>query len=366
VRHDPRYFIDIGSRFVQQSHASEVIRYDPSFRYASDPTGYDGQFVYYIALDPLNARYYLDSPAYRYTRILYPLTARLLAVGQAGLVPYAMIVINWLAVGLSAGALAAWLKRHRLSALLALVYAFYAGVLIALRYDLTEILSFALVIAAIYLFDVRRWRFRAAGLFALAGLARETALIFALIYGLSLLRPAEGGVQARSLTARARQSALFLGISLLPAAAWRLFLSFELGAAGVPPGPVLQPVPFLGVLHYWPLHFRQLEEIVVVMIPGLICGAIAVFAITRGVGSKELAALITQVLLFVVFIHPFAFPDLTASARYTIGIVIAAICSIPMVDRVTAGRRTWLLLCALCWLLPTPWYLAKPFLVVGA
>ena len=39
--------------------------------------GYDGQFSYYIARDPLNGWQHCDVPAYRYQRILYPLLGRL-------------------------------------------------------------------------------------------------------------------------------------------------------------------------------------------------------------------------------------------------------------------------------------------------
>ena len=44
--------------------------------------GYDGQFNYAIAADPLHASPALDVPAYRYQRILYPLLVRALALGQ--------------------------------------------------------------------------------------------------------------------------------------------------------------------------------------------------------------------------------------------------------------------------------------------
>ena len=45
------------------------------------PVGYDGQFLLYIALAPVDAQEYIDNPAYRYTRILYPLIARAIALG---------------------------------------------------------------------------------------------------------------------------------------------------------------------------------------------------------------------------------------------------------------------------------------------
>src|SRR5437764_1439341 len=49
--HEPRDMIYIGRQFVTQSHASQVIRLDPSYPNVSE-IGYDGQFFYYLALDP--------------------------------------------------------------------------------------------------------------------------------------------------------------------------------------------------------------------------------------------------------------------------------------------------------------------------
>src|SRR5580765_5904599 len=47
----------------------------------SSLTGYDGQFAYWLAIDPspAAAANHFDTPAYRYQRILYPLLARALA-----------------------------------------------------------------------------------------------------------------------------------------------------------------------------------------------------------------------------------------------------------------------------------------------
>lgn len=68
--------------------------------------GYDGQFTYFIARDGAGAEPFIDGASLRYQRIIYPLFARLLAVGQADLIPYTLILINVLALGIGAGALA--------------------------------------------------------------------------------------------------------------------------------------------------------------------------------------------------------------------------------------------------------------------
>ena len=68
---DPLAFATLGTRFSQHV--------------PSGTEGYDGQFAYQIAVKPTGAAPFLDVPAYRYQRILYPLLARLLALGDAAL-----------------------------------------------------------------------------------------------------------------------------------------------------------------------------------------------------------------------------------------------------------------------------------------
>src|SRR5258708_11482894 len=52
--------------------------------------GYDGQFYYQIARNPLSAAHYMDSAAYRYQHLLYGLLAWALSFGQIPLIPYAL------------------------------------------------------------------------------------------------------------------------------------------------------------------------------------------------------------------------------------------------------------------------------------
>jgi hypothetical protein len=58
--------------------------------------GYDGQFVYYIARDPNpdTVKPFLDVPAYRYQRILLPLLARFVALGEGWAIPWALAALG--------------------------------------------------------------------------------------------------------------------------------------------------------------------------------------------------------------------------------------------------------------------------------
>jgi len=331
--HEIRDFIKIGSTDVQRSHASQVIKYDPSYRYppnhdAPNGTGFDGQLYYYIALDPANARYYIDSGevGLRYERIVYPLTARALALGQPGLVPYAMLVINVLAVALGTLAVAAWLRRKGVSPWFAAIYGFYPGLLISLQRDLTEPLAYGLVALAIYLFDFGgRRRFLWAGLaFALAALTRETTVVFPLVY-------------AFRCVPNWRRTAIFAGVTLLPLAAYEIFLWKWLGIIGTESGP--GPIPFLGLLSSeWTL-VRKGPEIVGIIIPAVICVALAIRALTRGLWRTEIIALLANVAALVLFLPDSAWDAYTTAGRVSVGVVLAAIYCVPYLPALHLKRR---------------------------
>ena len=73
-------FAHVGRQYLTQGTTSKVIK--PSLG-SQSKIGFDGQFYYFIALDPNHARDYVDGPAYRYSRIGYPMLARALSGGNA-------------------------------------------------------------------------------------------------------------------------------------------------------------------------------------------------------------------------------------------------------------------------------------------
>src|SRR5262245_30774632 len=75
---------------------------------------YDGQFAYWIALNPRPsaAGPQLDVPAYRYQRVLYPLLAWALALGQTALVPWTLVGISFVAQVVLTALVERWLLLH--------------------------------------------------------------------------------------------------------------------------------------------------------------------------------------------------------------------------------------------------------------
>lgn len=370
--HEPRDFIVLGRAHVLQGHTSALIQLDPRYHYDPDNvSGYDGQYCYFIALDPAHAAAYMDWPAYRYSRILYPALARLVALGQPRAIPLALIGVNWLALGGGTLAVAAWLKRRSCSPWLALLYGCSTGLFIALQGDLTEPLAYALVALAIYLFDFGgQRRVLWSGIaFALAMLTRESTAIFAALYGLALLlggtTHAEEGAAAQTgsaterhwpvevrqrLAANWRSTALLFAIAFLPFAVYKGFLVLWLGSVGVPGAVRLDIVPFHGLLVYWPLPGPLLVEVDSVVLPAVVCAGMGLWALKRHIWRVEIWALLANVVFFVVLLPQASYINLAASARITTGVVLAALLCIPSMDRLTKGKRSWLAMCGALWL----------------
>jgi hypothetical protein len=146
------------------------------FHYA----GYDGQFYYRMGRDPASLHWSalgvtLDE-WYRLVRIGYSALAWLGSAGVPAALPYALVVINVLAIGaigVLGGLLAQQAGRH---ALWGLLLAGYFGFATSVARDLTEPLAAACLLAGIL--ACRRRRFLlAGGLFAFGALTRETALV---------------------------------------------------------------------------------------------------------------------------------------------------------------------------------------------
>lgn len=233
---------------------------------AAGSQGYDGQFTAWIASDPTGAERRIGSlcryptlgyvyerelhrtlgrlfdceqPAYRYQRILGAAVARLLSLGQAPLVPYAILLTNLIALGLGTAALAELLRMTRASAWYALVYGLFGGIFFAVRASTTEPLAYGLALLALLALQRRQFGWSAA-LFALAALAKEVTLITAAGAALALLLNRQG------------RAAFLVGLgALIPFALWQGVLWRWLGSFGIGSGGAgatgFEVVPYNGV-----------------------------------------------------------------------------------------------------------------------
>jgi hypothetical protein len=142
--------------------------------------GYDGQFYYRMALNPANLHQTaygitMDYP-YRFVRIGYSALAWVISAGQHSFVPFALVAINVVALGvlgLLGGMLARESGRH---AMWGLLLAGYFGLMTGLSRDLTEPLGAVCLLAGILAYR-RRHPLLAATAFAYGCLTRETVLV---------------------------------------------------------------------------------------------------------------------------------------------------------------------------------------------
>jgi len=289
--------------------------------------GYDGQFVYYIARDPLEGWRYCDVPAYRYQRILYPLLARALALGQERFLPYSLILLNLAALALGTWLTETILERYGMSRWYALTYGLYAGQLMAARLLLAEPLAHALCQAGILAAERDRWRWT--GLFfALAALTKETVLVFAAGYLLYLL-----------LQRRWRRLAE-LSVSVgLPFLIWQAVLWAWLGQPGLGSGGAgatgWEIVPFRGLWSVGAVNLRVLALLTVIIgpltvIPCLLSLWVAGRDLARELRNRSgrlhpFSALLFTNALVMLFLPQSTYREPLAMLRLTTGLVVAAI-----------------------------------------
>jgi len=331
-QHRPLWFVHLGSHFVTSSHTSKFI--GPQLEPES-ADGYDGQFYYFIAVDPSHGRDYMhygtdDQSGIRYARIVYPVLARVVSVGEAGAVPYALIILNLIAICAGTTAVALWLQRHRRSPWFALVYGLWPGLAFAVFRDLAEPVAYAFVALAVLTFDPRSTRrlVGAAALFALALLTRETAIVFPLV-----------GAAALALHDRAwRRAALFAAGALGPMLASRavLTLSFHVTTLETAGGRKVL-VPFYGMAAWWPwddvhwLMFWTLD------VPLLLVGAIALYQLYARRANLSALSVLVNLALFTIFIPRTVTVDFGGAGRNATPVVLAALFALPSLNRRTAA-----------------------------
>src|SRR5206468_4322313 len=172
-------------------HFTDRTRVSPRIPVLRDSTGYDGQYYFRLALDPLSDQrtahgVTLASPAYFQQRLLYPSLVWAAARGAPSPVPWALVGVNLAALavlGFASGLLVRSMGRH---ALWGLAFGGMPAVWIALGRDLTDVVSLMCIVSTLVL--LRRDRpYLAALALTAAVLTRETTVVVAGAIGLCWL-----------------------------------------------------------------------------------------------------------------------------------------------------------------------------------
>jgi hypothetical protein len=359
---NPHDYVNIGHKFIRMGDTSTVIKPSLDF-YSHNNIGYDGQFYYFLALDPQHAHDYMEAPGTIYSRIGYPMTVRALSGGNAGLIPYMMVLVNIAAAVGGTLAVAFLLRRRGLSPALALLYGLFPGLVIAVIRDLTEPLAFALAAAGLLAFDPRsNRRLLASGsLFALAILTRETVALFPAILTVGLLVGAGPVLHWRDRVriGNVFRAVAFAIIAVAPLFVWRhvvtLWLSHppiqEYPANGPAHGFVYALVPFHGLAAQWPWSADDVSNMLTVVVPGLLWAALAIRALRRKL-SLEPWFVLANVLVFVVWLPTPVSVDYGSMGRAAIGIVLASLVALPQVKAVLRDNPRGLHRALALWSLP--------------
>jgi hypothetical protein len=166
-------FILVGRHFATPSQLPPGVAVAPTY-------GYDGQFFYRLALNPVNFSHIaygirVDQP-YRYMRIGYPWLTWLVSFGQHVLVPVVLVVINIVAIGAIGYLGGMFARQGGRHALAGLVLPAYFGLLTSLSRDTAEPLAAACLLGGLLAIRARR-PVLAGLLLAYGALTRESVMV---------------------------------------------------------------------------------------------------------------------------------------------------------------------------------------------
>lgn len=285
--------------------------------------GYDGQFVYFIAVepDPMQVASRLDVPAYRYQRILLPLLARLVGLGQPGLIAWAIPLVGILAHALGVWAVAELLSRWGVWRGVALVYGLWVGFGLAVRLDLPETLAYSLVTLGLLAGQRSRPNLQAL-CWGLSLFAKEVALPF---IGAQLI--------VDLFHKRWRDALRQFCFALVPFALFQFILWATFGQPGLGTGGDMATgfewIPFMGLLRIGAHSLLYLVAMLVVFGPLIILPAVwgawaALRCFVRGEWEYTAINLLLHALLIATL--PFStFRETGGLLRFACGLVLSVL-----------------------------------------
>lgn len=295
--HDALYYVHLGPRFVY---------HDP--RAAA---GYDGQFYYQIARDPLHAAPFLDRPAYRYQRIMYPLLVAALSFGEVWLIPYVLLLVDFVSVIAGTEMVARLLSERKLSSWYSLAFGLYFGLTVSFVSDLAEPLTYCLVCLGLVMMFRQRLT-AAAIIWGLAVLARETAILFPLAY-----------IAMYLYQRRWRDASRFFLLSIAPAMIWYAMVGLYFHTSGLSGAPSFEWIPFAGLFSFynnWPLFWELIPLLFIPTVLSLVLAAKEVFEHRW----KHVSWLIWMLnLVLVTNLSRLTYAGIASAGRLAIGLVLA-------------------------------------------
>ncbi len=285
--------------------------------------GYDGQFYAAIATDPFlrspDTVKALDAPAYRASRILLPMAAWCVALGNARAAVVAYQVLGWTLSILAVVVVSLWLRQRGRSPWWGLSLVVTAGLVTAIFRSTHDGAAVLLTVATLWLAGRHRhgWALGAA---SAASLCRETGYVAPL------------AVAVRELFERRYRRALeYVLVPLVPQVAWQAYLQVTWHPNVGLPASVAMPVVALAgkvvaVLGKRPFLLSQEFWGTLAACLTVLAGLVVVFG-TKRLEPERLVFVAFAVL--AVFLAPRAYADVYGFSRHLIvapflAVVIAA------------------------------------------
>jgi hypothetical protein len=282
--------VQFGSTFAPTIHP-------PSGAAITSSDGYDGQFFYAQARDPLllhdaTVNALRDAGAgFRMQRVAYPALVDLLALGQPGAIPLMLLVANVLVLlGFAAG-FAVYARHRAWSPLWAVPIALMPGMLLSVLRDLSDPLALASVVAGLLLWRAgRRWP--AALALSVAVLTREVMMLAVVAVAAetaaSAWRGRAGAGGWRTMAARAWP---VVAIPTLAFGGWQAYIMARYGG---PVGGADLGLPLVNLIEvvrgdlHWPVTTALWDAAYVLLI--VIAAGAALRSLTRRVTITSAAA----------------------------------------------------------------------------
>ncbi|MFH0787266.1 MAG: hypothetical protein V2B13_06580 [Pseudomonadota bacterium] len=277
--------------------------------------GYDGQFYYFIAHDPfiLGQSYdHIDFPAYRYQRIIYPLTAWVLSLGQPPWIPYMLVAVNLFAVLVGTYFIILLLEFYGRNPWVSLFYPALWGFLLCLLRSLPEPLAITFVVMAVFFYLKGKTLCQVISL-SLAALTQETTLLVSIAFFLYFFWK------------RDLKRSLYMVFSIFSYLVWQLYIHFRFQTFSFIGGTKNFSPPFLGItekfhsLSQGSLSYEIIAELLFLFLISVLI-ITALYDIFKYYSPLTLSflgyALMTALLNHLIWVEPWSY------ARATLGLLV--------------------------------------------
>lgn len=279
--------------------------------------GYDGQFYYQLARNPLQAYQYMDNASFREQHIFYPLVVGALSLGQVALIPIMLLLVNVISVVVTVELVGRLCVKYGFSSWFSLAIGLYFGQTAGTLFDTAEPFTYFLICLGVWLVLEKAQFIPAAVVMGLATLSREIALLFPLGYAGFFF-----------LTRKWRACAQFLLLGVGPILVWLLCLRLLFGQSGLTFTQPFEHIPFAGIFaHYDGIAgIKKFALLILLMfIPTVACWVLLVIDLVRRKFWHPMYFILLANVTMITLMNHHSYDELISCGRIATGLVLAVL-----------------------------------------